>query len=112
MHPFFTIPLSNNWQLIVDRKSHIARVATAEETRIAEQDCRNILGIFLDKLPEFTLKDILIYEREVLHWRIMMLDNRKAPKGEPVYTNLSKEFIKWFLKVEQRVQTKMLEFSN
>ena len=63
MQPFFTIPLPNNWQLILDRQSHIARVATPKETAIAEQDCRNMLGIFLDKLPVFTLKDLMIFER-------------------------------------------------
>ena len=54
----------------------------------------------------------MIFEREVLHWRIMMLDNRKAPKGEPVYTNLSPAFIQWFLGVEQRVQNRFQYFSN
>jgi hypothetical protein len=112
MQPFFSIQLPNNLQLIFNRQSHIARIATPEETTIAEQDCRNILSIFLDKLSVFTLNDILIFEREVLHWRIIMLDNRKAPKREPIYTNLSPAFIQWFLGVEQRVQNRFQYFSN
>ncbi|XVJ65893.1 MAG: hypothetical protein HEQ40_06940 [Lacibacter sp.] len=92
----YHLQLPDNWELCIGLQSHITRIATAEETRAAEQECYDSLIYYYTHFDQLKKEELDRLSTLIFRWGCKLIMPRMVPKTCPVYKNLTTEFCQWF----------------
>ncbi len=90
------IQLPDNWELTLHVFSFVTRIATIEETRQKEQECRQELQYYCSNFEQLSEEELDILSTLLFIWSNRIINPRIVPRQLPVYQSVSKEFIEWF----------------
>lgn len=92
----YHLQLPDNWELCIGLQSHVTRIATAAETKAAEQECSDALVYYYNNFERLTAKELDRLSSLLFKWGNNLLRPRIVVKRCPVYKQISPEFRQWF----------------
>lgn len=92
----YYLQLPDNWELSIGLQSHVTRIATAEETRVAEQECSDALMYYYNNMEQLNAEELDRLSSLLFIWGNNLLHPRVVVKRCPVYKQISPEFRQWF----------------